>query len=85
MTKEEFEKLYNEEMIKAVESYGLGPVESVDGLDDDAYEFIMSDEFLNCRNNGQNYVDMITKELVRVQPMSGCYDDLIKIINYKEK
>lgn len=54
-------------------------------MDDDAYDFIMSGEFLNRHNNGQNYVDMITKELVRVQPMSGCYNDLIKIINYKEK
>lgn len=68
-------------MIKAVETYGIRPVESVDGMDDDAYDFIMSDEYLNRHNNGQNYVDKITKELVRVQPMSGYYNDLIK--NYQ--
>ena len=56
MNEEEFEKIYNEKMIKAVETYGILPVESVDGMDDDAYEFIMSDEFLKNRNiYGEKY------------------------------
>jgi hypothetical protein len=46
MTLEEFRKCFLDAQFEAVEKYGLGPVESIDEMDSDALEYIMSDEFL---------------------------------------
>ena len=46
MTREEFFKAYDAAMIKAVEKYGLGPIESIDEVDEDLLDYILSDDFL---------------------------------------